>query len=101
MKRARKKSSARATQSRRQTPAIKKRARSRTKIGRAARARADKNMAPLDDLIAAAAQALDLKLDPAWKPAIRGHLRVALDHAALVNEFALPDDLEPAPVFEA
>jgi len=80
---------------------MKKRAKSRTKSGQAARTRADKNLEPLDDLIAVCARILDLKLDPAWEPAIRTHLRIALDHAALVNEFALPDDTEPAPIFEA
>jgi hypothetical protein len=29
------------------------------------------------------------------------NLQVTLRHAALVGEFALPDDAEPAPVFEA
>jgi hypothetical protein len=54
---------------------------------------------PLDDFIAAGARALDLKVDKAWMPAVRGHLQVTLRHGALVNGFALPDDAEPAPVF--
>jgi hypothetical protein len=56
---------------------------------------------PPDDSIAAAAQALDLKIDKSWMPAVRGHLQVTLGHAALVADFALPDDAEPAPVFWA
>ena len=56
---------------------------------------------PLDDLIAAGARALDLKIDEAWMPAVRGHLQVTLRLGALVAVFGLPDDAEPAPVFKA
>jgi len=56
---------------------------------------------PLDDFIAAGARALDLEIDKAWMPAVRGHLQVTLRHGALVAAFALPDDAEPAPVFKA
>jgi hypothetical protein len=55
----------------------------------------------LDSLIEAAAQALDLPLEPAWQPAIKANLAVTLRQAALVTEFPLPDDTEPAPVFQA
>ena len=55
----------------------------------------------LDGLIEAAAQALDLPLEPAWQPAIKANLAVTLRQAALVTDFALPDDAEPAPVFQA
>ena len=56
---------------------------------------------PLDAFIDAAARALDLPVEPAWRPAIRANLQVTLRQAALVSEFALPDDAEPAPVFRA
>ena len=56
---------------------------------------------PLDDFIMAAAQALALPIDPAWQPAVRQHLEVTLTFARLVEEFDLPDDAEPAPVFRA
>jgi hypothetical protein len=56
---------------------------------------------PLNDFIDAAARALDLPVDPAWKPAIRANLEVTLRLAALVSSFALPDEAEPAPVFAA
>ena len=56
---------------------------------------------PLGDYIDAAARLLDLPLDPAWKPAVRAHLEVTLRLGALVGEFELPDDAEPAPVFVA
>ena len=56
---------------------------------------------PLDDFIIASACALDLKIDEAWMPAVRGNLAVTLRLAALVSAFTLPDDAEPAPVFKA
>ena len=56
---------------------------------------------PLDDFIDAAARALDLPLEPAWRPAVKANLLVTLRQAALVSEFVLPDDAEPAPVFRA
>jgi hypothetical protein len=55
----------------------------------------------LDAFIDATAQTLDLPVDPEWLPAIRMNLQVTLRQAALVAEFALADDAEPAPVFEA
>jgi len=54
-----------------------------------------------DDFIEAAAKALGVPLDAAWKPAIRANLEVTLKLARLVEEFPLPDDAEPAPVYEA
>lgn len=56
---------------------------------------------PLDAYIDAAAAALDLPVDPAWKPAVRANLEVTLRLGRLVGEFPLPDDAEPAPVYEA
>jgi len=54
-----------------------------------------------DSLVRSNAQALGLVLDPAWHDSIAFNLRLILRHAALVDEFALPDDAEPAPVFHA
>ena len=56
---------------------------------------------PLDDLITAAGDALALPIDPAWRPAVRTHLEITLRFARIVEEFELPDDAEPAPVFRA
>ena len=56
---------------------------------------------PLDDYITAAAAALALPIDPAWKPMVRTHLEVTLKLGKLVEDFDLPDDAEPAPVFRA
>jgi hypothetical protein len=55
----------------------------------------------IDTLIAASAQALRLPIDPAWQAAVRANLQLLLKHAALVEEFSLPGDAEPAPVFRA
>jgi hypothetical protein len=64
---------------------------------RAKRARHD----PLDRLVDAAASALALPLDPAWKPMVKANLEVTLRLASLFADFPLPDDAEPAPVFKA
>ncbi len=56
---------------------------------------------PIDALIAASAQALRLPIDPAWHAAVRVNVQLLLRHAALVDEFLLPDHTEPAPVFRA
>jgi hypothetical protein len=52
-------------------------------------------------MIAASAQALGLTLDPAWQAGIKFNLQLILRHAALIDEFPLPDDAEPASVFHA
>jgi Protein of unknown function (DUF4089) len=56
---------------------------------------------PIGDMVAANAAALGLKLDPAWESGIKFNLQLILRHAALVDEFPLPDDAEPAPIFHA
>ncbi|MBX9845935.1 MAG: DUF4089 domain-containing protein [Xanthobacteraceae bacterium] len=56
---------------------------------------------PIDPFIVAGASALELKIDKAWLPAVRSHLEVTLRHGTLVAGFPLPDETEPAPVFEA
>jgi Protein of unknown function (DUF4089) len=56
---------------------------------------------PLDDYIDAVSRALGLPVDAAWKPSVRANLEVSLKLARLVDEFALPDETEPASVFAA
>jgi hypothetical protein len=56
---------------------------------------------PLDDFIDAAARALALPVEDAWKPAVKANLEVSLKLARLVDEFALPDEAEPASVYTA
>ncbi|MCK1634005.1 DUF4089 domain-containing protein [Bradyrhizobium sp. 162] len=54
---------------------------------------------PLDDYIDAVAKALALPVEEAWRASIRANLEVSLRLGRLVDEFALPDETEPAPVF--
>ena len=55
----------------------------------------------LDQFIEAAAHALALPVEPAWKGAVKANLEVTLRLAASFADFPLPDDAEPAPVFTA
>jgi Protein of unknown function (DUF4089) len=81
---------------------MKRKAGRKTKSARAKRARpAPAETRPVDAFVAASAQALGLALDPAWHKSVAFNLRLILRHAALVDEFKLPDDAEPAPVFHA
>ena len=82
----------------------KKSAHARNSVGAKSRARAAaeaKRADALDTLVTASARVLGLELDPAWHDGVAFNLRLILRHAALVDEFALPDDAEPAPVFHA
>jgi 1-carboxybiuret hydrolase subunit AtzG-like protein len=54
-----------------------------------------------DQLIDASAAALGLQIEPEWRAAIKANLAATLRLANLVAEFELPDEAEPAPVFEA
>ena len=56
---------------------------------------------PLDDYIDAVAAALALPVTAAQKPAVRMNLDVTLRMARLVQEFPLPDEIEPASIYEA
>ena len=52
-----------------------------------------------DAYLDAAASLLDLSIDPAHRPGVLLNLRRIAEMAALVMEFPLPDEVEPAPVF--
>ena len=54
----------------------------------------------LDALVDANAAWLDLKIDPAWRPAIKQSLVAFAGAIQAVEAFVLPDEAEPAPVFE-
>jgi Protein of unknown function (DUF4089) len=56
---------------------------------------------PLDDFVDSAAHALDLKIEPAWRGAVKANLATTFALAALFTDFPLPDDAEPAPTFSA
>jgi hypothetical protein len=55
----------------------------------------------LDDLVDAAARALDLTVAPEWRGAVKANLAVTFALAELFADFPLPDEAEPAPVFTA
>ena len=50
--------------------------------------------------IESSAAMLKLPLDPAWMLAVKANVEVTFRLAALVDEFPLPDEIEPAPVYE-
>ena len=56
---------------------------------------------PLDDYIDAVSKALRLPVEDAWRPSVRANLDVSLRLARLVDEFPLPDEIEPASVYSA
>lgn len=60
-----------------------------------------KDDAALDAWIVASTELMKLPLDPAWLPAVRQNVEVTLRLAAQFDEFPLPDESEPAPVFGA
>ncbi|MGD9836991.1 MAG: DUF4089 domain-containing protein [Afipia sp.] len=55
----------------------------------------------LDKYIDASADILGLRIDPVWKPAVRMNMDNTLKLARLVQEFPLPDEIEPAATYEA
>jgi Protein of unknown function (DUF4089) len=54
-----------------------------------------------DALIDAVSASLGLTIDEAWKPAVRANLEVTMRMALLADEFPLPDEIEPAEIYEA
>ena len=56
---------------------------------------------PLDDYIDAVSTAMDLPVAEAWRPAVRANLLVSLKLARLVDDFVLPDQIEPASIYTA
>jgi hypothetical protein len=55
----------------------------------------------VETLVAAYERELKLPIAPAWRAGVKSNLRVILLQAALVDQFPLPDEIEPAPVFRA
>jgi hypothetical protein len=55
----------------------------------------------LDAFMDASAAVLGLSIAPEWRDAVRANLMVTFRLAAVVEEFDLPDEAEPAPVFSA
>ena len=56
---------------------------------------------PLDEYSDAVSASLGLSIEDAWKPAVRANLEVTMRMARLVDEFPLPDEIEPAEIYEA
>jgi hypothetical protein len=71
------------------------------KDGRVQAKRGDVKEDALDALIEASAAMLAVSIEPEWKPAIKANLAVTFSLAEMVGEFQLPDEAEPAAVFEA
>ncbi len=55
----------------------------------------------LDAYVEISAQLLGFSLETPWKQGTRANLETIFKLAALIDTFELPDDIEPAPVFEA
>ncbi len=53
-----------------------------------------------DAWIRSSAAMLKLPLEPAWLPTIEANVEVTFRLARLIDEFPLPDESEPAPVYE-
>ncbi len=47
------------------------------------------------------AQLLGFPLETPWKQGTRANLETIFKLAALIDTFELPDDIDPAPIFEA
>jgi len=55
----------------------------------------------LDAFMDASAAVLGITIEPEWRDAVRANLAVTFRLGALVLDFPLPDESEPAPVFTA
>jgi hypothetical protein len=51
-------------------------------------------------ILSALLPATGIPMDPAWREAVAANLRVAASIARALQDFPLPDEVEPAPVFE-
>jgi hypothetical protein len=55
----------------------------------------------LDAFMDATATMLGIAIAPEWREAVRTNLAITFRMSALVQDFPLEDEAEPAPVFEA
>lgn len=58
-------------------------------------------MSDLEAMIDAGAKILGIPIDATWRPSILSNLEVTLRLAAEVDAFPLPDEADPAAVFQA
>jgi hypothetical protein len=54
-----------------------------------------------DEYVEITAMTLGFSMDPSWKAAASANIETIFKLTALVDSFQLPEDIEPAPVFEA
>ena len=59
------------------------------------------NETDLDGLMDASALILGISIQPEWREAVKANLAATFRMGALVLDFPLPDEAEPAPVFRA
>ncbi len=59
------------------------------------------NEIDLDSFVDASALILGIAIQPEWREAVKANLALTLRMGALVLDFPLPDEAEPAPVFTA
>jgi hypothetical protein len=52
-------------------------------------------------LVAAASQALALPVEASWRAGVTFNLQLLFKHAALIDQFSLANETEPAAVFRA
>ncbi len=57
--------------------------------------------AELDALMDASAVALGLRIEPAWRDAVRANLAVTFRLGRQILDLDIPDEADPAPVFTA
>ena len=57
--------------------------------------------ATLETYLLSAGALLGIPIEPEWTASIQANLKATLRLAEQVGEFELPDESEPAPVFEA
>lgn len=57
--------------------------------------------ADLDTFIDASSRVLGLTIAPEWRAAVRANLAITFRLGAVVEEFGLADEADPAPVFQA
>jgi hypothetical protein len=55
----------------------------------------------IGSLVTAAGQSLALPIEASWHAGVAFNLQLLFKHAALIDEFSLSEDIEPAPVFRA
>ncbi len=61
----------------------------------------DSTFDPVQSFVDASATLLGLEIAPEWMTGERNNLEICFGFARLIEQFPLPDGIEPAPVYEA